>query len=108
MSEWVDVIALDEMAADGRATVLVDGVPVVVFRVDGALFALEDECSHECYPLVDGTVDGDRVTCAQHGAQFSLRTGEALAPPAYEPVATYPARVRDGRVQVSRKRREPS
>ena len=106
MSEWVDVIALDEMSSDARATVLVDGIPVVVFIVEGQAFALEDECSHECYPLVNGSVEGDRVTCAQHGAQFSLRTGEVLAPPAYEPVATYPARVRDGRVQVNRKRRE--
>jgi 3-phenylpropionate/trans-cinnamate dioxygenase ferredoxin subunit len=35
-----------------------------------------------------------------HGARFALRTGEALSPPAYEPIATYPVRVAAGRVQV--------
>jgi len=105
-SDWVDVAAAEEIGPGERAGVEVDGVPVVVFNAGGELFALEDECSHEAYPLSDGDHEGDTVTCAQHGARFSLRTGEALGPPAYEPVPTYPVRVAAGRVEVGRRRHE--
>ena len=33
-------------------------------------------------------------------AQLTLITGAALSPPAYEPVATFPIRVLEGKVQV--------
>ena len=45
-------------------------------------------------------LDGDVVVCPRHGARFSLRTGDALTPPAYEPVRTYATRVADGMVEV--------
>lgn len=102
MSEWVDVGPVEKIGTGERATLRIEGVPVVVFNVGGELFALEDECSHELYPLSDGEIEGEVVTCAKHGAQFSLRTGEDLAPPAYEPVATYPVRVNAGRIEVGR------
>ena len=100
MSGWVDVAPFAKIAPGGRATAWVGGGPVVVFNCGGRLFAVADECSHEAYPLSDGDLEGDTVVCAQHGAQFSLETGEALGPPAYEPVATFEVRVRDGKVQV--------
>jgi 3-phenylpropionate/trans-cinnamate dioxygenase ferredoxin subunit len=103
MSQWVDVGPAEKIGLGQRATLIVDGIPVVVFNVGGAFFALEDECSHAAYPLSDGEIEGEVVTCVQHGARFSLRTGEDLAPPACEPVATYPVRVNAGRVEVSRK-----
>jgi 3-phenylpropionate/trans-cinnamate dioxygenase ferredoxin subunit len=40
------------------------------------------------------------VVCPRHGARFSVRTGEVLAPPAYEDVATFAVRVEGGLVQV--------
>ena len=40
------------------------------------------------------------MICPRHGARFCLRTGEALTPPAYEPVRTYPTRITDGVVEV--------
>jgi len=102
MSEWVDAGPVEEIGPGERATLMVEGVQVVVFNARGEFFALADECSHETYPLSDSEIEGEVVTCAKHGAQFSLRTGEDLTPPAYEPVATYPVRVNHGRVEVGR------
>jgi len=45
-------------------------------------------------------IDGDQVVCPRHGARFSIKTGEALTPPAFEPVSKLPVRVEDGVVQV--------
>lgn len=100
MSAWINVAAPEEIEPGRCVVVDIDGTPVAVFNIDGEFLAVEDECSHERYPLSDGEVEADTVTCAQHGAQFSLRTGEALSAPAFEPVATFAVRVEHGRVQV--------
>jgi len=74
--------------------------PVAVFNVDGTYYAIEDICSHEYETLSDGSVEGCEIVCPRHAARFSLATGAALAPPAYEPIAVFPVRVADGVVEV--------
>jgi nitrite reductase/ring-hydroxylating ferredoxin subunit len=86
---FIKVAVTDEVSPGEMKAVEVDGVPVVLCNVDGRFFAVRDECTHECYPLSDGTLQGEVLTCMLHGAQFSVRTGEVLALPAYEPVKTY-------------------
>ena len=101
MSEWVDVVAVADFA-EGSARVfeLDDGRQVAVFNAGGRFFAIEDRCSHEDEALSWGVVEGEEVVCPRHGARFSLASGAALSPPAYEPVATFPLRVENGMVQV--------
>jgi 3-phenylpropionate/trans-cinnamate dioxygenase ferredoxin subunit len=96
----VDVCARDELQPGEWKVVDVDGADVAVYDVDGQLYAIEDVCTHDGECLAGGEVDGDQVICPRHGARFSLRTGEALTAPAYEPVATFPVRLEGGRVQV--------
>ena len=75
---------------------------VGVYNVDGELYALEDRCSHDDGPLVEGEWEPEDAVaiCPRHGARFDIRTGRALSLPAYEPVATFPVRVEDGYVKV--------
>jgi nitrite reductase/ring-hydroxylating ferredoxin subunit len=40
------------------------------------------------------------VICPRHGANFDIRSGDALTLPAYESVAVYPVRVVDGFIRV--------
>ena len=74
-----------------------------VYHVDGELYALEDRCSHDDGPLVEGDWDPDDgvAVCPRHGARFDIRTGRPLSLPATEPVETYPVRVEDGIVTVT-------
>jgi 3-phenylpropionate/trans-cinnamate dioxygenase ferredoxin subunit len=104
MTEWIDVAREDELAPGAWRSVDVDGVQVAVFNLDGAFYAIEDMCTHDGGILTGGAVEGDVIICPRHGARFSIRTGEVLAPPAYEDVPTYPVRVTEGTVQV---RQEP-
>jgi len=62
---------------------------VAVFNVEGTLFAISDTCTHAEASLSEGRVSGETVECPLHGACFDLRTGEALTPPAIEPVQTF-------------------
>ena len=100
MSDWIDVTALAELTPGDRKVVDVDGVMVAVFNLDGELYAIEDVCTHDGGELASGTVEDGAIVCPRHGARFSIRTGAVLAPPAYEPVAVFPVRVSNGRIQV--------
>jgi 3-phenylpropionate/trans-cinnamate dioxygenase ferredoxin component len=100
MEEWVDVAPVGELAPGFWRTVDVDGTQIAVFNVNGEYHAFEDVCTHDGGILTGGTVEGNEIMCPRHGARFSIITGEALSPPAYEPVPTFPVRVEDGMVQV--------
>ena len=106
MSDWVDVADVEEMPPGQGRVVDVDDVPVAVFNIDGEYYAIEDTCTHEELPLLgsglgpEEVLDGNEIVCPHHGARFCVKTGEAMAPPAYEPVATFPVRVESGRIQV--------
>ncbi|MBS0395543.1 MAG: non-heme iron oxygenase ferredoxin subunit [Proteobacteria bacterium] len=97
---WVDVAAAAQLPPGAHAVYEVEGLFVAVYNVGGDLYAIEDRCTHDDNPLADGPVEGTEVICPRHGARFCLKTGAALSPPAYEPVATFPVRIADGRVQV--------
>lgn len=100
MFDWIDVATATEFSPGSCRVVDADGVAIAVFNVNGRYCAIEDLCSHESETLSNGTVDGFEITCPRHAARFSLITGDALSPPAYEPVAVFPVRVEDGMVQV--------
>ena len=100
MSTWTNVAAVGELGPGEYRVVDADDVAIAVFNLDGEYFAIEDVCTHDFGTLTGGCVEGDRIMCPRHGAWFAIRTGEALTPPAYEPVATFRVRVHDGVVQV--------
>ncbi|MEJ2565727.1 MAG: non-heme iron oxygenase ferredoxin subunit [Gammaproteobacteria bacterium] len=100
MSDWVDVAKLGELPPGERRIVDVDDVQIAVFNLGGEYYAIEDVCTHDYAPLADAKLDGDEIICPRHGARFCIRTGAVMAPPAYEPVPTFPVRIHEGRVQV--------
>lgn len=100
MSDWHEVARVDELPPGSHRVVDIDGTRIAVFNLGGRLSAIEDVCTHDGGILTGGAVEGDQIICPRHGARFSLKTGEVLAPPAYEPIHTFPVRVQDGRIQV--------
>lgn len=80
--------------ADGTTKRIVfDGEGVLLCKCDGALYAIEDVCTHDGGELDQGTLEGCRIECPRHGAYFDVRTGEALTLPAVVPVRTFAVRI---------------
>jgi 3-phenylpropionate/trans-cinnamate dioxygenase ferredoxin component len=77
-----------------------DGTRVTVANVDGHLYAFDDTCTHRGCSLAEGELDGTTVTCACHGSQFDVRTGEVLEGPAEEPVGSWVVEIEDGDLLV--------
>ena len=100
MNDWVTVAAVEELATGEHRVVDVDDTQIVVFNLDGQYYAIEDVCTHDGGKLTGGIVEGEQIVCPRHGARFCIRTGEALAAPAYEPTSTFPVRIENGVIQV--------
>ena len=66
-----------------------DGKTICVARVGDEVFAVDDTCSHSDASLSEGDVADFKIECWLHGAEFDLRTGQALTPPAVAPLKTY-------------------
>ena len=97
---WARVATADEVPVDGLRAVSTDKGEFVLANVDGNIYALEDRCSHQDYPLSAGELDGDELECPFHGARFDVCTGRAIQLPAVAPVRTFQVEVRDGDVYV--------
>ncbi len=103
ISEFVKVAALTDIPAGASKLVEVNQVRVALFNLDGEIHAIEDVCTHDGGPLVEGTIVNEcQVQCPRHGARFDIRTGAALSFPAFEATNTYAVQVKDGEVWIER------
>ncbi len=100
MSGFVTVARLSDLPENTLLPVESNGVKLVLARTGERVHALHDQCSHEEFPLSDGELDGNQVTCLLHGARFDLETGAARALPAVKPVRAYECRIDGDEIQV--------
>lgn len=77
-----------------------DGTSVLLCNVDGEIYAVENICSHAAVPLSEGVLEGCELECVLHGAVFDVRTGEALALPARQPIRSFAVERSGARVRV--------
>jgi len=100
MAQFVKVASAGELAPGSTKQVEVDGKTIALFNLDGNYFAIGNDCTHRGGPLAEGFVEGESVTCPWHGAQFNIKTGAVVGPPAAKGVAKYNVRVQGNDVEV--------
>lgn len=49
---------------------------ILLSNVGGKIYATQNDCGHQRASLARGTLEGDIVTCALHGAKFDVTTGK--------------------------------
>jgi naphthalene 1,2-dioxygenase system ferredoxin subunit len=97
---WTPVATLDDFAASDAIAVVAAGKEIAIYLVDGAVFATGNRCTHGDARLCDGWVEGHEIECPLHQGRFDVRSGAATAAPAEVALATWPARIVDGRVEL--------
>jgi nitrite reductase/ring-hydroxylating ferredoxin subunit len=93
-------ITAGDIPPGGLVVADVRGTRIAVANVGGTYYAFDDTCTHRQCSLGDGDLAGTTVTCMCHGAEFDVRTGEVLAPPAPSPVKVYRVRFEAGALQI--------
>jgi metal-sulfur cluster biosynthetic enzyme/nitrite reductase/ring-hydroxylating ferredoxin subunit len=100
MTDFVRVAKTSDLADPGQMLAEVDDRIVVLVKVGGELFCLDDVCTHDGGPLSEGSLDDHTIACPRHGAKFDIRTGAALTMPATEDTVAHEVQVRGDEVWV--------
>ena len=96
---WTVAMPIDELRQKGPSLLRHGKKQIAVFQVGDQIFATDNRCPHEGYPLREGAVDETCVlTCNWHNWKFDLRSGENLL--GMDNVRTYPTKLEDGQVWV--------
>jgi 3-phenylpropionate/trans-cinnamate dioxygenase ferredoxin component len=87
----IEVCRLTELEPGQMRLVRWEDLEIGVFNCAGTVYAIEDRCSHDDGPLIEGELDeaGCTIECPRHGSRFDLTTGRPLTLPAYAPVDTF-------------------
>ncbi|MGQ0801752.1 MAG: Rieske (2Fe-2S) protein [Pseudomarimonas sp.] len=99
-SAWVRLCSQSDLLPGETRVAWLGDTPVLLLNIDGAVYALEDRCSHQDFELSAGEFDAEAGTieCTLHAAKFNVRDGRALCPPASAPVRKFPIKIEDGAV----------
>jgi NADPH-dependent 2,4-dienoyl-CoA reductase/sulfur reductase-like enzyme/nitrite reductase/ring-hydroxylating ferredoxin subunit len=101
--DLIQGVALTDLV-DGKLLGHVGADQVLLVQTATAIFAVDALCSHYHAPLADGVVVGNTIRCPWHHACFDLQTGEAIRPPAWNPLACWNVEQLGGRIVVREKR----
>jgi len=110
VSDWVTVGAAEQVPPGHAARVLIDGVAVAIFNVEGEFHAVDDTCTHAEASLSEGELDpeGGSIECPLHGSCFDLRDGEPLSLPAIDPIRVHRVEVADGELRIALSEEAPA
>jgi 3-phenylpropionate/trans-cinnamate dioxygenase ferredoxin subunit len=102
MAEVIDICPVSELPPGGMRLVEWEDLEIAVVNCKGEILAIEDRCSHDNGPLVEGELDEETCTveCPRHGSRFDLHTGRPLTLPAYQSVDTFPVTVEDDMIKL--------
>ena len=101
MSEALhDVGPEADFPEDGKLVAAIGGWQVLVCKVDGEYYAVNDRCSHAASPLSGGRIRRGMVMCPLHGARFDVATGNCLGA-SYPKLRQFAVGVSGGRIVVA-------
>ena len=105
MSDGIRVAALEDIpegegiAVDRAVTGTEDDI-ALLRDDDGAVWALNNTCTHAEASLAEGWVEGGLVECPLHASKFCLKNGEVQGLPATRNTCPHRVEVRDGEVYL--------
>lgn len=99
--EFVRVMSLAELPDGRMQSCELSGREIVLCRVKGEVYALDNVCTHAFARMNEGRLKGTRLICPMHGASFDVRNGAVLGSPATTPLVTHAVRIVDQTIEVA-------
>jgi len=100
MTDFINVAAESEVVEGEGLVIALGAREIALFRIDGEIHAVDNECPHRGGPIGEGTVQDGIVTCPWHEWGFDIRTGKCTINPAAS-LRRHPVKLENGRVLVS-------
>jgi nitrite reductase/ring-hydroxylating ferredoxin subunit/uncharacterized membrane protein len=98
--DFIAVLPESQLTDDKLTQAMVQGVPILLVRRAGHLFAMADTCSHFGGPLSDGKLVDNCIECPYHASRFNLEDGHVVNGPAVHSQPCLEVRTHDGQIEV--------
>lgn len=100
MSGFIQVADVSEVPESGKLCLEVEDRYVLIVKIGEDYYCIDDVCTHDGGTLGDGELNEFCIACPRHGAEFDVRTGEAVTMPATEDTASHQIEVRGSELWV--------
>ena len=98
-TQWTRAASLEALEGKGRLVFRSSGRQIALFHTPEGVFACNNRCPHEGYPLREGNLDERCIlTCNWHNWKFDLKSGRNLYDG--EGLRTYPVEIRNADVWI--------
>lgn len=98
---FLKVCTVSDVQENQTIALETEGKNILVAKINGEFYAMENKCTHENQPLTGGTIYQGQIQCPHHGARFDLRTGKATQLPAIMELKTLEVKVENENVMVA-------
>jgi 3-phenylpropionate/trans-cinnamate dioxygenase ferredoxin subunit len=78
MGNYIKVASTEEIKDGDKKKVTFNGKEIMVAKVSGGYYAVDNRCPHFGGDLSAGILEGTTITCPRHGSQFDIRDGKNL------------------------------
>lgn len=100
LDNFVAVAILSDLEDRIPHPIEINGEEIALVLMDDKVYAIDNVCTHEYACLSDGYVEGNRIVCPLHLAEFDIETGVVVEDPAEEDLQTYPVEIVDGQIYI--------
>lgn len=99
-AKYQKLCTVNELEENKLIVVETEGENILVTKINGEFYAVENNCTHENLPLNGGEIYQGQIQCPHHGARFDLKTGKATQFPAVVELKTYEIKIENDDVLV--------
>jgi nitrite reductase/ring-hydroxylating ferredoxin subunit/uncharacterized membrane protein len=100
--DFIPVMDEKDLVPGKLTRVDVAGIPAVLLKDGGSLYAIAATCSHMGGPLDEGHCENGVVHCPWHNSGFRMRDGSVVNSPAVYAQPTFAIRTRNGKIELRR------
>ena len=72
---YIKVAETNELKDGDKKKITLDDKTVLLAKIDGTYYALDNKCPHMGGSLGDGELEGYNIVCPRHGSAFDVRNG---------------------------------
>jgi nitrite reductase/ring-hydroxylating ferredoxin subunit len=97
---YFDALVAAELAEGATNAVEINGVPILLARVGGDVYAIRNRCADSPLPLEFSAVEGFELRCSWHGCRYDLRSGRRVDGDLGS-IQVFPVSIDDERIRVA-------
>ncbi|HEX6377529.1 MAG TPA: Rieske 2Fe-2S domain-containing protein [Nitrososphaeraceae archaeon] len=77
------------------------GKEIVVTKLDGNYYAMDNVCTHAGADLHEGELNNNELTCPWHGAKWDIKTGNLISfPQKLKPLQSHKVSIENGTLYI--------